>query len=94
MKSDRRRIRIAVTGRVQGVGYRYATVQRAQALEIVGWVRNCRDGSVEVAAVGEGPALASLIEWCEHGPGAARVDTVRVASDSGDEEWQDFEVRR
>jgi acylphosphatase len=70
--------RIVVRGRVQGVWYRGWTVDQAAALGLDGWVRNRRDGSVEILASGSEEAIAALIERCHSGPGAARVEQVEV----------------
>lgn len=67
-----------ITGRVQGVGYRWHMTQRAQALGIQGWVRNRLDGSVEALVHGPADAVQALIEWARHGPDMARVQAVRV----------------
>ncbi len=68
--------RYFVSGRVQGVGYRYWTTTRAKALGLVGWVRNRRDGRVEVLAFGETSDLDSLEQDLHGGPEAATVETV------------------
>lgn len=70
--------RLRVTGRVQGVGYRAWTVEAATALGLDGWVRNRRDGSVEILAKGEPAVLDALAERCRTGPRFSRVDDVRV----------------
>jgi len=70
--------RIRVTGRVQGVWYRGWTVDEARALGLSGWVRNRRDGSVEILAEGPEAALDALAAQCRHGPPSARVDQVIV----------------
>lgn len=66
-------MRIRVTGRVQGVGFRAACEAEARALGLVGWVKNLPDGSVEVVAEGPEEALAALADWCRRGPRGARV---------------------
>jgi acylphosphatase len=77
--------RLVVTGRVQGVGYRWWTVGTAQRLGLSGWVRNRRDGSVEIQANGPADRLDALALACETGPRAARVDAVQrfPAEDDG-----------
>jgi acylphosphatase len=67
---------VRVEGRVQGVGFRDACFRRAQALGLTGWVRNRRDGSVEVMLQGPAEALARMLTWLHQGPPAARVDRV------------------
>jgi acylphosphatase len=73
-----RAVRYLITGRVQGVFYRAATVERASALSLDGWARNLPDGRVEVVAAGTPPALANLAAWLWEGPPAARVEAVQV----------------
>jgi acylphosphatase len=70
--------RIYIAGRVQGVGYRDWVVRTAQRLGITGWVRNVRDGRVELVASGEEAALGELTEACRKGPPLARVDHVEA----------------
>lgn len=69
-------LRIIVRGRVQGVGFRAWTVATARTLGLVGWVRNCRDGSVEILAGGEAQSLERLAAACRRGPPAATVAVV------------------
>ncbi len=75
-RTDFNACRFLVYGRVQGVGFRYSTVRRAQALRLAGYVRNRADGSVEVWAEGSGDSLNSLYSWLRCGPSMARVDRV------------------
>lgn len=65
-----------VAGRVQGVGFRWWTLKRAEALGIAGTVRNRDDGSVEVMVVGSGEALERLRTELGRGPRFARVDGI------------------
>ncbi|GAB3628754.1 acylphosphatase [Pandoraea terrae] len=69
---------IVVRGQVQGVGYRAACVAAAREIGVVGWVRNCRDGSVEVLAQGEPGQLLAMCDWMRHGPPGARVSECSV----------------
>jgi DNA ligase D-like protein (predicted 3'-phosphoesterase) len=71
-------LRARVTGAVQGVGYRDATLRRAHALGVLGWVRNADDGSVAVHAEGTPEALAQLTEFLREGPRGAAVEAVDV----------------
>ena len=73
-----KRIRAVVRGDVQGVGFRAATAQEARRAQLAGWVRNLRDGSVEVEAEGSVPAVDGLIKWLRRGPSLARVTAVEI----------------
>ena len=68
---------ITVTGRVQGVSYRYCLQREARRLGVRGWCRNLPTGDqVEALLVGEAQAVAVLLAWCWHGPPQARVESV------------------
>jgi acylphosphatase len=73
-----KRIRAVVRGDVQGVGFRAATAHQAQRVNVAGWVRNLRDGSVEVEAEGSVEAVDGLITWLRRGPSLARVTAVEI----------------
>lgn len=75
---------LRIEGRVQGVGYRWWTVEEAQRLGLVGWARNRADGSVEILAIGADAAVAALEQACASGPPAARVTAVRRTSAKDD----------
>jgi DNA ligase D-like protein (predicted 3'-phosphoesterase) len=77
-KPARAAIRAVVRGHVQGVGFREASVRRALALPVMGWVRNGADGSVEVHAEGSEEAVDELVEFLRAGPRAARVEGVEI----------------
>ncbi len=68
--------RFLVTGRVQGVGYRYFAMREAQALGIDGYVRNLPDGSVEVVAAGSAEVLRALADRLLQGPAFAQVESL------------------
>lgn len=70
-----------VSGRVQQVGYRDWTVRTARSLGVTGWVRKLRDGSIEIHAIGDDPAIDALVEACRTGPPLARVDAVEPHPD-------------
>ena len=77
------RAHILVTGHVQGVFFRKSVMDLARTLHLTGWVRNLRDGNVEVVVEGEKTQLEELIEFCHEGPLGAKVREVAV-------EWSNF----
>ena len=79
-----RALRLVITGRVQGVGFRYSTCVQARRLGLRGWVRNRHDGSVEVLVAGPAAACEALIRWARCGPPGAWVDAVDVAEVSSE----------
>ncbi len=70
--------RLTIRGVVQKIGFRVWTERTALGLGLKGWVRNRRDGSVEVLVSGPPPAVAHMIERCRLGPPLARVDSVDI----------------
>jgi acylphosphatase len=78
-------IRIVVRGRVQGVGYRAFVEDEALRLRIEGWVRNRRDGTVEVLLAGSAEAVRDMIAICREGPLGAQVDDIYELDGSADE---------
>jgi acylphosphatase len=77
-------VRLRITGRVQGVGYRAWAVETARRLGLRGWVRNRADGSVEALVTGDEEEVAAMIEACRDGPFAARVAEVAVSEEVDD----------
>jgi acylphosphatase len=67
-----------VTGRVQGVGFRWSAVREARRLGLRGWVRNADDGSVEVEAEGPPADLEAFLAWLRTGPPGAFVRDVET----------------
>ena len=92
--ADRARAHVKLSGRVQGVGFRYATADAARERGLAGWVRNLDSGDVE--AVFEGPveAVEDMLRWCHEGPPGSFVHNVRVARDEPPEGLTDFQIRR
>jgi len=68
--------RLIISGRVQGVGFRWSVHAEAKALGLDGWVRNRRDGTVEALISGAPEAVEALTAWAFQGPPSARVDRV------------------
>ena len=71
--------RFVVSGRVQGVGFRYFVLRRAQALSLSGWVRNLPNGAVEVHAWGGRDQIDKLAELLAVGPRSAKVTNVEIS---------------
>lgn len=86
-------MRLAITGRVQGVGFRHGLRAEARRLGLAGWVRNRSDGSVEALIEGSAQAQQALIAWARRGPPGARVDGL-VESAMTDAGLQGFEQRK
>lgn len=78
-----------ITGTVQGVLFRASAQKRAKELGLYGWVRNTKQGGVEIHAEGGETALKALEEWCKKGPPAANVTsvTVKKAEEQGHREF-------
>jgi acylphosphatase len=90
---ERARLSVKVSGMVQGVGFRWHTLRVAEGLRLSGWVRNLRDGSVEIQAEGERATLERFLEWCRHGPDFSRVDKVSVSWGPAQDEDAGFVIR-
>jgi acylphosphatase len=73
---------VRVTGRVQGVGFRYFVRERARALNLSGWVKNRPDGSVELLVAGDDDATARLLDVVRRGPPHAEVAAVEPVGDA------------
>ena len=84
--------RLRIYGHVQGVFYRAWSAQAARALGLSGWVRNRRDGSVEMLVAGEDERVRRLIDDCRTGPPAAAVERIDV-EESADAAPEGFETR-
>jgi len=88
------RARVYVSGLVQGVFYRANTVEAAGRIGgLSGWVRNLRDGMVEVLAEGDRGKVEELISWLNVGPPASRVTGVEVEWEDHTGEYSTFGVR-
>lgn len=84
---------ILVSGIVQGVGFRYFALRHAHTLGLAGYVRNMRDGRVEIVAEGDEETVASFINRLKEGPSSAVVREVRVSDYAGPSEFRGFELR-
>lgn len=73
-----------VSGRVQGVAFRWWTQRTAEELGLAGWVRNLADGRVEALVEGDEASVAEMLRWLRHGPEHARVTNLSVRAASGE----------
>ncbi len=82
---------LVISGRVQGVGFRYSMAEEAERLHVTGWVRNRRDGTVEAVVEGAADAVDTLVAWARRGPPSALVSEVQVTEVAGS--FERFEMR-
>lgn len=82
-----------VSGQVQGVGFRAATLEQARRQGLAGWVRNRANGDVEVVARGSAPAMDTLRGWLGQGPPAARVTHVEEDETTVEALPEPFQIR-
>ncbi|MBS7576286.1 MULTISPECIES: acylphosphatase [unclassified Enterococcus] len=89
-----KKLTIKVTGRVQGVGFRYSTKMAADKLGIRGGVWNCEDGSVGVEAIGENEPMATFLEVLKQSPAPwGKVDELKITTNPKILEVNSFEIR-
>ena len=82
---------LVISGRVQGVGFRYSMSEEAARLGVTGWVRNRRDGSVEAVIDGAPDEVEGILAWARRGPRGASVTEVEISEIS--ESFERFELR-
>lgn len=87
------RLHTLIEGRVQGVGFRYATCAQARALGLAGWVRNLADGRVEAVFEGPRKTLNDMLAWIHDGPRFADVQQVEATWESGEPQYDSFRLR-
>ena len=83
---------LVISGKVQGVGFRYWLQRLAIEKNICGWVKNKTSGNVEVLIVGEEKEVRELIKLCEMGPNLAKIDCVQINDYSKDYIKKDFDI--
>jgi len=77
-----RRVRVRLSGRVQGVFFRASCAERADDLGLGGWIRNVPGGGVEAVFEGTESGVAQMVSWCREGPPLARVDRIDVVDEA------------
>lgn len=87
-----RRIKIFVTGKVQGVFFRQTLKVTAKKNNVFGWVRNLDDGRVEAVLEGNEEKVSRVIEWAHRGPANARVEDVEIQNENFTGEFVKFDV--
>ena len=87
------RLHVFITGRVQGVGFRYAMYHEALGLGLNGWAGNLYDGRVEAEFEGPKQALEHMLDWCVDGPPLAHVTDVQAQWTSGEPRYDGFRIR-
>jgi acylphosphatase len=92
MTDERERVRVHVSGKVQGVFFRDSARQKARELGVAGWAENLPDGRVELVAEGPPEAMRALVDWAREGPEFASVSDVEVY-DEDPEGISGFEAR-
>lgn len=86
------RVHLDISGRVQGVNYRYAARNEANKLGLTGWVRNLSDGRVEAVVEGDEKMVDQFINWCYVGPPWAKVTKISVQKGVAKGEFPWFEI--
>jgi acylphosphatase len=89
---SKQRIRIFVTGKVQGVFFRQALKVMAKKNNVYGWVKNLKDGRVEAILEGDEEKVNRLVEWSHGGPANARVEDVEIRNEKFIGEFSQFDV--
>ncbi len=87
-----RRVRLCVTGKVQGVFFRQTLKAMAKKSNVSGWVRNLDDGRVETVLEGKEENVDSVVLWIRGGPANARVKNVEIRDEMFDSEFSKFDV--
>ena len=86
------RVHLLVSGKVQGVFFRQSLKVVAKKNNVLGWVRNLKDGCVEAILEGDNSSINSVIEWTRIGPANSRVDDIEVSNEEFKNEFSTFDV--
>jgi len=83
-------VHLIISGRVQGVFYRYSTQREATRFGLTGWVKNLRNGDVEAVIEGEEGLVEEMIKWCWQGPPGARIQDIKIERKPSTGDFSDF----
>lgn len=92
MNSQKIRVHIFISGRVQGVFFRQFTQKKAQELGLVGWVKNLADGRVEAVIEGDKEKIDKLLTYLKQGPPLSKVENVKIDYQKHQGEFKDFSI--
>ncbi|MGC9371684.1 MAG: acylphosphatase [Thermovirgaceae bacterium] len=85
---------VRISGIVQGVGFRWRALQKAEELDLKGWIRNRPDGDVDAVLQGNIEKIKTMIGWMERGPSNALVRNIEVEWKKGEKLYEDFIIHR
>lgn len=88
-----KKIKILISGLVQGVNFRYYIKEKANELGVFGWVKNLDNGNLEIIAQGERKNLEKLIKWCQTGPRFSQVRDLHIEWQKPQEEFKGFGIK-
>ncbi len=89
----KKKLHLIIHGKVQMVLFRSSTQEKAQSLELSGWVKNNSNGTVEAVFEGEEKNLKKILEFCKQGPSAAEVKEVKENWEDCQDEFEGFEIK-
>ncbi len=87
-----KRVRLLVSGKVQGVYFRQGTMETAEKNNVFGWVRNLPDDKVEAILEGESSNVDAVVEWAQFGPAGASVKDLQIFEEKYLGEFSDFQI--
>jgi acylphosphatase len=93
MMKEKKAVHVIVSGRVQGVCFRMETMRAAAQMNVAGWVKNRRDGTVEGVFEGAAENVDALVNWCKRGPRMASVSEVAVRDVDYTGKYAEFCIR-
>ncbi len=92
-ENQQARVRVFISGRVQGVFFRESAKKQANKLGIFGWIKNLRDGRVEAVFEGKKEKVDKILKWVKQGPLLAKVEKTDIFFENYQKEFDSFEIR-